>query len=129
MAAEHCVDARDQLTGIEWLCEVVIGAHFQADNAIDVLALRRQHDDRDRLARPAQAAAYRQPVLAGQHQIQHHEMRRIALQLLVDVARVHQRGDLEPLFAEIAGEKVAQTRIVIDDENLGGRRFGHHGHD
>ena len=59
-------------------------------------------------------------VLAGQHEIQHDQTRAVALQLAVEVARVGQRGDLEALLAEIAGEKVAQPHIVVDDENLGG---------
>ena len=81
LPAQHGVDARDQLARIERLGEVIVGAHLQADDAIDVLALGGEHDDRHRLAGAAQAAAYRQAVLAGQHQVEHEQVRRIALQL------------------------------------------------
>ena len=117
MPAQHRVNAGDELARIERLRQIVVGAHFEPDDAIDVLALRRQHDDRHRLAGAAQAAAYRQPVLAGQHEVEHDEMRRIALQLLVEVARVGKRRDVEALLGQIARQEVAQAHVVVDDEN------------
>ena len=66
-------------------------------------------------------------VLAGQHQIEDDEMRRIALQLLVELARIGQRGDLETLLGEVSREQVAQARVVVDDEDLRGLRTGRHG--
>ena len=90
MPAQHRVDARDELARIERLGQVVVGAHLEADDAVDVLALGRQHDDRHGLAGAAQAPADGQPVLAGQHQVEHDQVRRVALQLLVELARVGQ---------------------------------------
>ena len=104
--------------GLNGLREVVVGAHLEADDAIDVLALGGQHDDRHRLAGAAQAPAHGKAVLAGQHEVEHDQVRRVALQLLVEVARVGQRAHLEALFAEIAGQQVAQAHVVVDDENL-----------
>lgn len=69
-AAKDGADPRQQFTRRERLGEVVIGPHFQTDHAIDLVALRRQHQDRDVVVR-AQPSADRQPVLARQHQIQH----------------------------------------------------------
>ena len=74
--------------GLNGFGQVVVGAHLEADDAIDVLALRRQHHDRHAFSRGAQAAAHGEPVLARQHEIEHDEVRWIALQLLVEVARV-----------------------------------------
>ena len=116
---QHRVDARDELARVERLRQVIVGAHLEADDAIDVLALRGQHDDGRRVARAAQAPAHRQAVLAGQHQVEHEQVRRVALQALVEVARVGQRGDLEALLAEIAGEEIAQAHVVVDDEDRG----------
>jgi hypothetical protein len=120
MSAQHGVDARDQFARVERLGQVVVGAHLEPDDAIDILALCGEHDDRHRLAHPAQATAHRQSVLAGQHEVEHEEVRRIALQLLVDLRRIRQRGDLEALLAEITREQVAQAHVVVDDEDLGG---------
>ena len=75
----------------------------------------------------AQAAADREPVLAGQHEVEHDEMRRVALELLVELARVGERCDLESLLGKIAGQEVAQANVVVDDEYLGRGRFGRHG--
>ena len=91
LAAQHRVDACDELARIERLRQVVVGAHLEPDDAVDFLALRGEHDDRHRFARAAEASAYREAVLAGQHQVEHDQMRRIALQLLVEVARVGKR--------------------------------------
>ena len=38
--------------------------------------------------------------------------------LLVEVARVGERRDLESLLAQIAGQQVAQAHVVVDDEDL-----------
>jgi len=54
-------------------------------------------------------------------------MRRIALQLLVEVAGVGKRRDLEALLAEIARQQVAQPHIVVDDEDLRWRGRSSHG--
>ena len=129
LPAQHRVDARDELARIERLRQVVVGAHLEPDDAIDVLALRRQHDDRHAFAGAAQPAADGEPVLAGQHEVEHDEVRRIALQLLVEVARVGQRRDLEALLGQIARQEVAQAHVVVDDEDLRRGRFGGHGRD
>ena len=44
--AHNRLDACNELPWIEWLRQVVVGAEFQAYDAIDVFAARREHDDR-----------------------------------------------------------------------------------
>src|SRR5262245_40652516 len=39
------VDSRQQLSGVEGLGQVVVGADFQTDDAVDIVAARGQHDD------------------------------------------------------------------------------------
>ena len=46
-AAQDGFDPRDQLAAAERLREVIVGPHLQADDAVDLLALSGQHDDRD----------------------------------------------------------------------------------
>ena len=75
----------------------------------------------------AQAAADGQAVLAGQHQVEDEEVRRIALQLAFDVARVRQRDHLEPLFAEVARQEVPQAGVVVDDQDAGRGGLAGHG--
>ena len=125
--AQHGLDAGDELARIERLRQVVVGAHLETDDAVDVLALGGQHDDGHAVAGGAQAAADREPVLAGQHEVEHDQMRRIALELPVEIARVGQGGDLEALLGQIAGQEIAQAHVVVDDQDLRRGRFGGHG--
>ena len=118
LAAQHRVDARHELARVEGLRQVIVGAHLESDDAVDVFAFRRQHDDRNALARGAQATADRQAVLARQHEIEHDQMRRVALELPVDVARVGKRGHLEPLLGQVPRKQVPQPHVVVDDEYL-----------
>ena len=46
LAAQYGVNARDQFTGVERLGQIVVRAHFEANDAVDVFALGGEHDDR-----------------------------------------------------------------------------------
>jgi hypothetical protein len=46
LAPQHGVDARHELARVEGLGEVVVRAHLEADDAVHVVALRGEHDDR-----------------------------------------------------------------------------------
>ena len=65
--------ARQQFARTEGFGQIIVGAHFQANHAIDLVALGRQHQDRDRVP-GAQPAADRRAVLAGKHQIEDDEI-------------------------------------------------------
>src|SRR6218665_1786852 len=58
-AAQHRMDAREHLARVEGLAQVVVGPHLQADDAIDILALGGEHDDRRAVIGRAQTAADR----------------------------------------------------------------------
>jgi hypothetical protein len=79
-AAQHGVDAGQQFARVEGLAQVVVGAHFQAHDAVHVLALGGQHDDRRAVVGGTQAAADRQAVFAGHHQVEHDQVDRLAQQ-------------------------------------------------
>ena len=46
-AAQDRLHAEEELADAEWLDDVVVGAELESDDAIDLLALRRQHHDAD----------------------------------------------------------------------------------
>src|SRR5690242_19882569 len=96
------MNARDELARAERLCQVIVGAHLESDDTVDLLALCGEHDDRDGFACAAKPPAYREAILSWEHQIEYDEMRWIALQLLVEIASVGQHGNLKPLFGEVA---------------------------
>ncbi len=129
LAAQDGMDARDELARIERLRQVVVGTHLEPDDAVDLFALRGQHDDRDALARAAYPPADREAVLARQHQVEHDEVRGVALQLPVEIARVRKYGDLEALLGQVARQEVPQAHVVVDDEDLGRGDLRGHGQD
>ena len=45
-AAQHRLDPRQQFARVKRFRQVVVGAHFQADDAVHIAAARGQHDDR-----------------------------------------------------------------------------------
>ena len=71
----------------------------------------------------SQATADGKTVFAGQHEIEDEQVRRVTLQFLVELARVGQRLGLQALFGQVAHEKIAQARIVVDDKDFGAELF------
>ena len=116
LAPHHRLDARDQLTRVEGLGHVVVRTHLQADDAIDVIALGGEHDDGQGVVRRAQAPADGQTILAGQHQVQHHEIEMLAVQCPVHHRRVAHGLHREALFQEVARQQLAQARVVVHQQ-------------
>jgi len=58
------VDAREQLTGVERLGQIIVGAELEAHDLVDVVAPCREHDHghRRQLRRGAQPAAHLEAV-------------------------------------------------------------------
>jgi hypothetical protein len=123
-APQHRVDPREQLARVERLGQIVVGADLEADDAVDILDLRSQHDDRRRIVGGAQAPADRQPVLAGQHQVEHDEVDRLASQHPVQRLRVLGEEHLEALLRQVAPQQVADAGVVVDDDNAVRARRG-----
>ena len=74
-----------------------------------------------------QPAADGEPVLAGQHQVEHEEVVARALEVVVHGRAVGDRLHAEALLGEVALEEVAKAQVVVDDEDalcLGGVDMG-----
>ena len=116
-AAQDGFDPSDQLAAAEGLREVIVGSHFQADDTVDLLALRGQHDDRDvRLG--AKCPAKRKPVLARQHEIEEDEIDAAISQDLAHGAAVRRRADPESLLGQRARDKIANLAMIVDDKDV-----------
>ena len=72
------VDAGNELARVEGLGQVVVRAHFEADNTVDVLAFGGKHDDGHHVLGTAQATAYRQTIFARHHQVQDQQVKAFA---------------------------------------------------
>ncbi len=117
---------------MEGLGHVVVGAELEADDAVDFLTARRQHDHR-RAGVFVQALADRQAVFAGHHVVQHHQADIAAAQHLVHFPAAGGGVHFETVLAKEAGNQVAQFEVIIDDQDAGsggngGRNGGRQGH-
>ena len=119
LAPQHGVDARDQLARIEGLGEVVVGAHLEPDDAVGLLAPRRQHQDGRRLV-PAgpEFAAEDEPVIAGHHQIEDDEIDGVGLEKAAHLPAVGGSGNAQPVLLEIARDELADLAVVVDDQDV-----------
>jgi hypothetical protein len=82
------------------------------------------HDDRRGVVGGAQPAADRQAVFAGQHQVEHDQVDRLAGLDTVQRLGVFGQQHLESFLRQIAAQQVANTGVVIDDDNAIGSRVG-----
>ena len=118
-AAQHALDAGDQLARIEGLGDVVVRAHLEADDPVDDRAGGRQHDDRDLRVALAQVPREAQAVLAGHVDVHQREVDRM-------------RGGHRPRGAGALGadrrvavgdevflQHLAHVRLVVDDQDRG----------
>jgi hypothetical protein len=67
--AQHRPDTGEQFARAEGFGQVVVGADFEAEDAVGLTADRGQHDNRHPAA-SAQLPAQRETVLAGQHDVE-----------------------------------------------------------
>jgi hypothetical protein len=108
---------RDHLARVERLRHVIVGANFESNNLVDVIATRRKHQDRYIMI-PPDFTADLEPVHAGHHQVQHHH-RRLHLLEPRDSIRAVRRGlDSKPFLLEIDGCEVTDILFVINHKNL-----------
>ena len=114
---QHGFDHGQQLAQVERLWQVVIGAHFEADDAVDNLAAAGQHDDPDAkiLSQPAGEG---QSVLAGQHQIEGDEIDRGLRHDPSHSRAVLRDRDPVALAGQIFLDQVADLALIIDDQNV-----------
>ncbi len=125
-AAQHHLDARQQLARIEGLGQVVVRTHLQAQDAVQQGAARREHDHGD-VGAFAQAAAQGQAVGAGQHQVQHDEVGRMPAQPVPHGLAVTHGGRTHARGAQVVAQQLADVGIVVhhqDARTLGGRGCG-----
>ncbi len=101
-AAQHGMDACQQLPGVEGFGQIVVRTDFQADDAIHVFAFGREHDDGRLVVGCAKPAANGQAVFARHHQVQHDQVDRIAQHDPVECFAVFGKDHLEPFLGEVA---------------------------
>ena len=112
-------NAGDEFARAERLGEVIVGAEFEADDALGLFGARREHDDWQRrrwLAR-AQHAAHFQTVDLRQHQVEDEQIRGTRSYGLQRLAPGPDELGREAGFVEIARDELGDVGVVLDDED------------
>jgi hypothetical protein len=118
-AAQQRTDAQDQLAHAVRLDHVVVGSHFEADDAIDLFALRRAHHDWNvaRAIALAQLAADLGARQVGQHEIEHdHVRQRIRGRAREALAAAVSEPHGEAFRAQVVLERGGEVDLVLDDQ-------------
>jgi hypothetical protein len=121
-AAEHGVDARGEFAGIKGLGEVIIGADFQADDAVHIVAVSGEHDNGDS-GYGADFAENFEAAHAGKHYVENDEGIGSGESAAETDAAVVNSFGAQALGDEVFGDEFAQLDVVINDENAGGERW------
>ena len=119
-AAQDGADARQQLAQAEWLGDVIVGAEFEAGDAVDLVLAGGEHQDR-RITLLAQDAADRESVQPWQHDVEDDQIGAVAprpIQRRHAIAGVQHRV---PLALEVVAQRLGERRIVFYQQD---RRHG-----
>ena len=122
-ATQHGVDSRGELARIERLGEVIVGADFQADDAVHVVAVGGEHDDGDG-GDGANFAENFEASHAGKHHVENNEGIGAGESAAEAYGAVVNGFGAQALGDEVFGDELAQFDIIINDENAGGERWG-----
>src|SRR5215211_979318 len=98
-AAERRLHAAAELADRERLRDVVVRAHLEAEDLVDLVVLRGQHDDRH-LAAAAQPAADLDPVEARQHDVEYDEVEALLGEPVEGLASIDRCHDLVAVLAK-----------------------------
>ena len=119
VAPQNGADARGQFARVEGLRQIIVGAQFQAHDAVHIFAARGQHQHRDFAFLP-QPLENLEAVDARQHDIEHHQvdagLQRLLQTAVAFVGRLHGEALAAQEFAEQRGE----FGIVIDQQDVHG---------
>lgn len=114
---QHRAYPRQQFAGVERFCEIIVCAHFEADDTVGFAADRRQHDNRN-AGIGADAAAQVEAAFARQHHVQNDQIDPRAFQILQHTTSiVGDRHAIAVLCHELR-QQGADFLVVVDDEKM-----------
>ncbi len=107
-----------QFGEVERLADIVVGSDLEADHTVDRGIRAGQHHDA-RIVVLAQPAGEPKAVLAGQPDVEHHQIGRGLAQQTPQIDTVRGRPNTMPGQGQVFGEHRAKVRLVVDDDQLG----------
>src|SRR5262245_52237908 len=115
---QHGPHPGEEFAQAEWFDHVVVGAEFEADDAIRFLTSMPGDKDNGHVRTAAEAAQEVQAVFVGQLQIKDDQIDRRVGQDPSHPATIGDRADLEILAFQIASNHLAHGRVVVDHEYM-----------
>jgi len=118
-APEHRLDASEQLAQVERLGDVVVGADLEADHLVDRVAAA---GDEHQAALPvlAQLPGNREAILAGQAEVEQHELRRIGGHQAEQLGAAVRLRNAKALTLQIVREQRRDLCLVVEDRDVDG---------
>lgn len=116
--AQHGGEAGHQFARLKGFGQVIVGAGFQSDDAVDRVAPGRQHHDGCHVARCPKTPANGQPVLTGHHQIQHDGVCWLSRQLPVQCRTAVYCAGLKTVLAQKPAQQRAKFAVVINNDHF-----------
>ncbi len=122
-ARQQRLQPRQQLAHLERFSQVIVRAELEADDLVDRLAARREHDQRCRDTAPAQVAAEIEPALARQHDVEDDRVEALARGARQAGLAVVAGLDRVPLVAQPVGQGHHQPWLVFDKQDAFAHRL------
>ena len=114
--AQDRLDPGDQRARVERLRDVVVGAELEADDRVDVVVPRGEHED-GRVAAPPDLPADLEAVDLRQHQVEDDEVGLVPAVELEARLAVAGGDDRPALLLEVEPEEVDDVPLVVDDQD------------
>ncbi len=121
-ASQDGLDARDELARGERLGQVVVGAHLEPEQLVELVVARGQHHDRDRGV-ATELAGDLETVEAGQAEVEDDEIGVLAPRGLDGARAIGCRQHGEARVLEVVARELDDLGFVVDDED--GSHDGH----
>src|SRR6266849_32702 len=117
-APQYRANPRHQFTQFTGLCDVIVGAEFQPDDAVDWACGGRQHDDRD-IGAAFQIADDGKPVLLRHIQIEYHQIGHAGFDRVAQAPAAIAKRHGKTVHLEILADHLARRRLVVDNDDVG----------
>ena len=115
-AAQDRSNARDQFARVKRLRQIIVGADFQTNNAVNVFSASRQQEYWQSRSRP-NPAQHLETIDPGQHYVQHDQQITTAVGALQSALAIVRALDHKPLGLQVFADQSAEFSIIVDDQN------------
>ncbi|SPO62188.1 protein of unknown function [Pseudomonas inefficax] len=118
-AAQHGVDTGQQFAGRERLGQVIVGAHFQADDTVGFVVAGGQHQHRGiAVLAGAQFAAQQQAVVAGHHDVEDDQVHAVGFEKGAHLPAVGDDAGAQAVLLQVVADQFADFAVVVDDQDV-----------